>query len=167
MVDGRISLGAGSTVPTLEASSVHLEPIPKSAPEEKEPESDIMVKQEPDSLPDLVEPIPSTSTKPDNAAQNPRQLPGSLFVGDLRLAQLKARLNTAGIPAEFAGEGVLICGPGVAARTEDPEVDVKPGSIVAVRKLGEGEVIIEGSVGKIYFDVRKEVYGSLALVTAP
>lgn len=165
MIDGRISLGAGSTVPTLEAGNIKLEPIPKAAAEEKEPESDIMVKQEPDNEPEMVdiEPLPIIRT---TTIDQPRSIPGSLFVGDLRLAQLKARLNTSGIAAEFAGEGVLICGPGVAARSADPEADIKSGSIVAVRKMGEGEIVVEGSVGKVYFAVRKEVYGSLALVAA-
>jgi cleavage and polyadenylation specificity factor subunit 2 len=93
----------------------------------------------------------------------PLPLPSSLFVGDLRLAALKARLAAKSIPAEFAGEGVLICGPGVSLERAEGD-DLKGGSIVAVRKLAEGSIVLEGSVGKVYFDVRRELYGGLAQV---
>jgi cleavage and polyadenylation specificity factor subunit 2 len=100
----------------------------------------------------------------DTTAKVETDLPASLFVGDLKLTYLKSRLNSAGIPAEFAGEGVLVCGPGVKAQMEGAKV--KAGSMVAVRKMGEGEVTVEGSMGKVYWQVRKEVYTSLALVPA-
>ena len=100
----------------------------------------------------------------DLSSSKETALPASLFVGDLRLAYLKSRLNAQGIPAEFAGEGVLVCGPGVKAQMDGEKV--RPGSMVAVRKDGEGEVQVEGSAGRVYWQVRKEVYTSLALVPA-
>lgn len=100
----------------------------------------------------------------DLAARQETTLPASLFVGDLKLAYLKSRLNGLGITAEFAGEGVLVCGPGVKAQMDGEKV--RAGSMVAVRKMGEGEVTVEGSMGKVYWQVRKEVYTSLALVPA-
>lgn len=92
----------------------------------------------------------------------PMPLPTSLFVGDLRLAALKARLSAKAIPAEFAGEGVLICGPGVANKA--PDAKMSGSTIVAVRKLGEGRIVLEGSLGKVYYEVRRELYGGLAQV---
>ena len=101
----------------------------------------------------------------------PLPLPTSLFIGDLRLTVLRTRLQnlTPPIPAEFAGSGILICGPGVLALSAQDggsgSGEVKAGSIVAVRK-GERGVEIEGSVGGVYDLVRKEVYGSFAQVSA-
>lgn len=99
-------------------------------------------------------------------------LPASLFIGDLRLTLLRTRLQslTPPIPVEFAGSGILICGPGVLAlsnggQSEQGKEVVKAGSIVAVRK-GEKGVVVEGGVGVVYDLVRKEVYGSFAQVSA-
>jgi cleavage and polyadenylation specificity factor subunit 2 len=106
--------------------------------------------------------------------RNAVPLPTSLFIGDLRLTVLRTRLQnlTPPIPAEFAGSGILICGPGVLALANNQEGKIegstegpKAGSIVAVRK-GEKGVEIEGSVGGVYDLVRKEVYGSFAQVSA-
>ena len=137
MVDGRFALGAGSTIPRLE-----LDPGSASSASA------------------------SASASGSVQATAKTELPPSLFVGDLKLAYLKARLNASGITAEFAGEGVLVCGPGVKAQMEGQKEKVKAGSMVAVRKMGEGEVVVEGSMGRVYWQVRKEVYTSLALVPA-
>lgn len=81
------------------------------------------------------------------------ELPHSTMIGDLKLATLKARLGAVGVPAEFAGEGVLVCG------------DIAGGShVVAVRKMGRGNVVIEGGACEIYYTVRKEVYALYAIV---
>lgn len=107
-----------------------------------------------------MEPAPAISSAPAH-------LPSSLFIGDLRLLALKNRLASLSIPAEFAGEGMLVCGPGVLARTRGAATDDKKsgGSIVAVRKLPEGQVILEGNISATYFAVRKELYSSYAQVT--
>lgn len=39
-----------------------------------------------------------------------------VFVGDIRLTDFKRVLQTAGITAEFRGEGVLVCNDQVAVR---------------------------------------------------
>jgi cleavage and polyadenylation specificity factor subunit 2 len=113
-----------------------------------EPEIEVEPEAEPEAEVVMVE-----SDKPVGPS-GPAPLPGSLFIGDLRLLALKSRLAGQKIDAQFAGEGVLVCG------TEGK------GSMVVVRKLGEGQVVLEGAVSKTYFAVRKELYGSYAQVTA-
>lgn len=166
MIDGKIALSAGSTVPVLELSSVPLEQAVKETKSEPDnvgtvdPETEITVtvKAEPDQTPPPRS--QALRTKKQILAEHPTNLPGSLFVGDLRLTSLKSRLAARQIPAEFAGEGVLICGPGLQ------QEDAKGGSIVAVRRMEEGEIVLEGMVGKVYFDVRRELYAGFAQVAA-
>jgi len=161
MIDGKIAFSAGSTVPTLEESSVIIPPAQKEVKAEDEADGDTdmaVVKTEPGVSPSSP---PQQITKPVRTKPKPTPLPGSLFVGDLRLARLKARLASLSIPAEFAGEGVLICGHGIHQGG-----DAEGGSIVAVRKLEEGRIVLEGGVGKVYFDVRRELYGGFAQVAA-
>ncbi|RXK41628.1 cleavage and polyadenylation specificity factor subunit 2 [Tremella mesenterica] len=178
MVDGKFAFSAGSTVPHLETSNAVIEPAPKleidpskddnttlpDSTQEVQPvtgqelseDIEMTVKAEP------IDPTPQEITqKPTRNVQTAVPLPTSLFVGDLRLAVLKNKLASLNIPAEFAGEGVLVCGPGV----NTPET-AKAGSLVAVRKVGTGEIVLEGTVGKVYFDVRKALYGSFAMVAA-
>ncbi|KAK8858512.1 hypothetical protein IAR55_002739 [Kwoniella newhampshirensis] len=179
MVDGTIALSAGSTIPTLESSSL-VKPIVKEASAEAGQEANIAevddVKPDPDAAPQPAEDVkPTPSQLQEEVKPTPTlassvvvpsalTLPTSLFIGDLRLARLKHRLSTLKppIPAEFAGEGVLVCGPGIHAG----EGGAKGGSIVAVRKVGEGQVVLEGSVGRVYWEVRKELYDGLAFVSA-
>ena len=85
------------------------------------------------------------------------RFPSSTLIGDLKLTALKARLATIGIRAEFAGEGVLVCG-----LTSEGDL----GNSVAVRKAARGHVELEGAVSDIYYKVRKEIYGLHALVAA-
>ena len=159
MVDGKIAFAAGSTVPTLEAPSVVIPPAQKEVKAEDDGEIDTnltLLKTEPGLSPS---PASRLEVKFSKADTMPAILPGSLLVGDLRLAILKARLASLSIPAEFAGEGVLVCGPGIHQGS-----DAKGGSIVSVRKLEEGHIILEGGIGKVYYDVRKELYGGFARV---
>ena len=169
MVDGRLVFPPGSTVPTLEAAdsvipaamSNKIEPVPE-ADGGVDTSGDVdmtEVKAEPIDSP----PAPIKEPTPQKVVQEKPSVPSSIFVGDLRLAILKARLAglTNPIPAEFAGEGVLICGSGVREGEE-----AKAGSIVAVRKLREGSIVLEGGVGKTYDLVRKELYKGFARVVA-
>jgi len=163
MMDGKIAFSAGSTVPTLEALSVIIPPAQIEVKADEDGDQDMettIVKTEPGISPSPIPELKSIAAKATVEAKTVA-LPGSLFVGDLRLATLKARLASLSIPAEFAGEGVLICGPGVHQGAE-----AKGGSIVAVRKLEEGKIVLEGGVGKVYFDVRRELYGGFARVAA-
>lgn len=190
MVDGKIAFSAGSTVPTVEDVRVKLAPRELKPELEAEPEapvlrvegaepqraiegasegsdmtdanpdSAVVVKTEPEDNSLAVQSIaPPREKAPLQAAM----LPGSLFVGDLRLANLKSRLSALQPPiaAEFAGEGILICGPGVHQGEK-----AKGGSVVAVRKLAEGEIVLEGGIGRTYEVVRKELYKGFARVVA-
>lgn len=113
-----------------------------------------------------VEDRPSPPKRPRRkpASRPTQSLPSSLFIGDLRLTVLRTRLQalTPPMPAEFAGSGILVCGPGVLTLADQGVV--KAGSIVAVRKGDQG-VEIEGSAGSVYDLVKKEVYGSFAQVS--
>ncbi|GAA5993784.1 hypothetical protein JCM11641_006987 [Rhodosporidiobolus odoratus] len=107
----------------------------------------------------------------------------SLFIGDLRLALLKTRLGALNIPSEFTGEGLLICGPAppeafgfdFTAAAQRAGIDLRKGQKFvreqlmseameaaggrcAVRKVGRGRLVVEGSPGETYYVVRKEVY---------
>lgn len=120
-----------------------IQPEDEARPEEQ---MDVDVKEEPV---DVKEATPPPS--------GPGRLPSSLFIGDLSLVALKKRLASQSIETEFGGEGVLVCKPGDKTKSGNTRV--------VVRKLGEGRVVLEGSVSMIYFAVRKELYGSYAQVT--
>jgi cleavage and polyadenylation specificity factor subunit 2 len=114
------------------------------------------------------------------AEDDPRPvLPQSLYIGDLRLTALKSTLNSSSIPVEFAGEGTLICGPGVPdlvkkyqeASEKGLPMDGIPeqediGEIVVIRKSADGKLQLEGGLanGETYYQVRKVLYGSFAEV---
>lgn len=87
-------------------------------------------------------------------------LPRSTMIGDLKLTALKSRLAKLGIAAEFAGEGVLVCG---TAAAKSASGDTRDGS-VAVRKTARGRVSMEGTVSEVYYAVRQEIYNLHALV---
>jgi cleavage and polyadenylation specificity factor subunit 2 len=122
-------------------------------------------KSAPIAIADDDRPSPPKRPRRTPASRPVHPLPSSLFIGDLRLTVLRTRLQalTPPMPAEFAGSGILVCGPGVLALADQGVV--KAGSIVAVRK-GDSGVEIEGSVGSVYDLVKKEVYGSFAQVSA-
>ncbi|ORY87813.1 beta-lactamase-like protein [Protomyces lactucae-debilis] len=71
----------------------------------------------------------------------------SLFIGDVRLADLKRALSLRGHAAELRGGGVLL-------------VDAE----VAVEKTAKGEVVVQGHASAHFFAVRDVVYGALALI---
>ncbi|ANB11323.1 Cft2p [Sugiyamaella lignohabitans] len=78
-------------------------------------------------------------------AAAPRSNP--LLVGDIKLAELKKRLIAQGHRAEFRAEGILVC-------------DEK----VAVRKIAEGRLIIEGGIEKEFYQTRNLIRSLLATV---
>lgn len=80
------------------------------------------------------------------------------MIGDLKLTALKARLAKMDVHTEFAGEGVLLC----RNDADDPTTD----AVVAVRKMGDGKVELEGNVTDVYYTVRRGIYELHALVTA-
>jgi cleavage and polyadenylation specificity factor subunit 2 len=157
MVAGHVALSQGSTVPMLETTA-RVRPDVVEVKEEEEPSGETATEHTIKVEPDLPAIAPRIS-QPTKMA--PSSLPSSIYVGDLRLAALKAKLATLAVPvpAEFAGEGILICGQrGSGAETR--------GAVVAVRKVGEGDIVLEGCVGRTWFDVRKALYGSIAVVAA-
>lgn len=108
----------------------------------------------------------------------------ALFIGDLRLTILKERLQALRVPAEFVGEGTLVCGPappssfnfvskganqldsrkGAKAVAESNAVESgeAAGGKVVVKKVARGRLVIEGTPGETYYVVRRAVYGLLA-----
>ncbi|CCE62248.1 hypothetical protein TPHA_0C00920 [Tetrapisispora phaffii CBS 4417] len=71
----------------------------------------------------------------------------SLSIGDIRLAEIKRKLTKEKYLAEFKGEGTLV-------------VD----NTVAVRKLNDGETIIEGPPSELYDVVKKSITEMLAKI---
>ncbi|KDQ64325.1 hypothetical protein JAAARDRAFT_116662 [Jaapia argillacea MUCL 33604] len=96
-VTGRITMHAGSTIPTLEVAS--------SA-----------------SIPTKVKTTVGLGRRRILGSRPPVALPHSTMIGELKLTALKARLSSVGIGAELVGEGVLVCGKKKNASGEFEEV---------------------------------------------
>ncbi|GAA5964649.1 hypothetical protein JCM3765_007657 [Sporobolomyces pararoseus] len=175
-VSGVVQLDAESDLPVLERGSFAANsnnsqlalPAPAEQPESQE-KTDAAEEEEENAL---------TTDKSILPALKP-----SLFIGDLRLALLKERLSVLKIPTEFTGEGVLVCGPappesfdydfssralekGIDTRKGTkfirdellPEAMEESGGKVAVRKVGRGKLVLDGTPGETYFVVRRAVY---------
>ena len=95
---------------------------------------------------------------PASMAAATRSVAQPLHVGDLRLADLRRLMSTAGHTAEFRGEGTLL-------------ID----GLIAVRKLGTGKIIVEGTpvntAGMIsnspsdsFQQVKQKIYEGLAVL---
>lgn len=85
----------------------------------------------------------------DDVLRLPPLPASSVFIGDLRLAALKARLATAAISANLAGGGVLVCRPAASPTGSDA---------VLVKKADRGELVVEGAAGQLFAEVRRFVY---------
>ncbi|CDK24119.1 unnamed protein product [Kuraishia capsulata CBS 1993] len=72
---------------------------------------------------------------------------GPLAIGDIRLAELKRKLAEINMKAEFKGDGALVIN-----------------NQLAVRKISDSDLVIEGMVGELFYDVRKIVQNMLAYV---
>lgn len=157
-IAGEIHFDAESDLPVLERSALTHAVLP---------------------APSLVLPAPDTddSERALISSATSLVLPAlrpSLFIGDLRLTVLKDRLRALNVPSEFAGEGVLVCGPAppesymtAGGRAIDPRKGAKAtadearaaaGAKVAVKKMGRGRLVIEGAPGETYYVVRRVVY---------
>ncbi|KAF5024018.1 hypothetical protein F66182_3920 [Fusarium sp. NRRL 66182] len=96
--------------------------------------------------------LPTLDVLPASLVSAVRSAAQPLHVGDLRLADLRRAMQSAGHAAEFRGEGTLV-------------VD----GTVAVRKTATGRVEVE-SVGmptarrSTFYEVRKVIYDNLAVV---
>ncbi|KAL8287338.1 hypothetical protein RQP46_003790 [Phenoliferia psychrophenolica] len=163
-ISGVIHFDAESDIPVLERASLTSSVLaPPSLPAILPSPTDV-----PPPPSDALEVI-SSSTSTVLPPLRP-----SLFIGDLRLTLLKEKLRERNIPSEFAGEGVLVCGPAPpesymlsGGRVMDPrkgrqgtadEAREAAGGKVAVKKLGRGRLVIEGSPGETYYLVRQVVY---------
>ncbi|KAH8113222.1 cleavage and polyadenylation specificity factor subunit [Phellopilus nigrolimitatus] len=105
-------------------------------------------------------PVEVVLVKPSRLGSRPAtKLPQSTMIGDLKLTVLKARLASIGVKTEFAGEGVLLC-------RGNPSEETSGDSIVAVKKMADGKVELEGTVTDIYYSVRQAIYELHALVAA-
>lgn len=175
-VSGVVQLDPESDLPVLERGSFvnpnaqQALPAPETV-EELLPQDDSSALVETDKETDSSDPSLLPALKP------------SLFIGDLRLALLKERLSVLKIPTEFTGEGVLVCGPAppeafdydFATRAAEKGIDSRKGAKavrdqlldeameesggkVAVRKVGRGKLVLDGTPGETYFVVRKAVY---------
>jgi cleavage and polyadenylation specificity factor subunit 2 len=163
-VTGRVHVGANMSIPVLEL------PIKDegdaiaeaSSAVKREERMDVDSETKPTERATMLGTETISSTLIRNA---PATLPQTLFIGDLRLNSLKARLSGMSIPAEFAGEGMLICGPGVPTLLRGEKLGPGMGSsVVAIRKTSEGRIEMEGSVGDVYYHVRDALYGNFAQV---
>jgi cleavage and polyadenylation specificity factor subunit 2 len=98
---------------------------------------------------------PVIDNVPANMATGTRMVAQYLHVGDLRLAELRKLMQSAGFAAEFRGEGTLVVN-----------------GQVAVRKGGTGKLEVEGIIDTpalggpdpTFYDVRRKVYEGLAIV---
>ncbi|KAJ7638939.1 beta-lactamase-like protein [Roridomyces roridus] len=134
-VTGRIVTHASSTIPTLEPLTDSASTVSKSTAA---------------AVPQMLGSRPTVS------------LPKSTMIGELKLTALKTRLATIGVPAEFIGEGVLICGTAAGQMGGSDALE----DSVAVRKSASGKIELEGSASKVYYTVRKEIYNLHALIAA-
>ncbi|WWD04790.1 hypothetical protein V865_002861 [Kwoniella europaea PYCC6329] len=191
MIDGKIAFAPGSTVPVLESSEL-VKPLPieeeqaekkvetiqdgdvemtsepaKEATEETAQDDQVQVKAEPEEAKDTdVNEVVTTKKKvpvPYHIAKS--SVPTSLYIGTLRLTSLKSNLTNLkpSIPSEFAGEGTLLCGPGLLT---PPEEKVKSGSVVLVKKIGDNGIVVEGTIGRVYDLVVGAVKDELARVNS-
>ncbi|KAJ5188802.1 hypothetical protein N7472_007816 [Penicillium cf. griseofulvum] len=107
---------------------------------------------------DKVETYPLLDTLPASMAAGTRSMARPLHVGDLRLADLRKLMQSAGHTAEFRGEGTLL-------------IDKS----VAVRKSGTGKIEIEATAQSLlgrpagrgigsFLAVKRKIYEGLAVV---
>lgn len=106
---------------------------------------------EPGKVQPLLDLVPSASADIRSGTQ-------PLYVGDMRLADLRRLLGSLGYSAEFRGEGTLLIN-----------------GIVAVKKLSSGRIVVEGSPvvapsviaprsAGTFYDVRRTIYERLAVI---
>lgn len=150
----RIRLAQESTIPTLEPlSGATIAPLPGAAQpqaEEKSAQSDALV----------------PSTAPSQTQGHFQAIVPTLFIGDLKLSTLRATLASQhGVTSELAGEGLLVCGTSGASNSAGGGGGAGAGATVTVKKEGQGRIVIEGNVGRGYYEVRKAVYGLHAQVS--
>lgn len=134
--------------------STDLEEDPKTKKQKLDTKISLETATEKDSV------MPLLDTLPPNLAASTRSVTQPIHVGDMRLADLRRIMNLSGHSAEFRGEGTLL-------------VD----SMIAVRKLASGKIIVEGvpvnSIAAMatrasdsFTQVKQKIYEGLAVVAA-
>lgn len=141
--------GEEPVVEDVTASKAKKSKVVKEEPETEAPANENKEAQEVSPILDIV---------PSNVAASTRLAAQPVHVGDLRLADLRRLMQSAGHTAEFRGEGTLV-------------ID----GFIAVRKLGTGKVVVEGAPltaadsmspqGSIFYQVKRKIYEGLAVVT--
>ncbi|KAK0528605.1 hypothetical protein OC842_004492 [Tilletia horrida] len=182
-VTARVALSADSALPTLEVIGPHgVVPISEvvgsaeggktdadadgSKKEEAEPGPSKQQLNNHEEVGDAVVEHKPMISKAMFASMPTRTLQPTLFVGDLRLSVLKSILaREYRIPAEFAGEGMLVCGTPAVGASRGASAASGERPTVTVQKEGEGRVVLEGNVGPAYYAVRRAVFGLHAQVS--
>lgn len=137
------SIVAGEyTIAQLRSKIVFSEDALLPAREDQSEAMEVEVQQQPESREITLSALSSRQEQVEAAAQIK-----PAFVGDIRLAELRRKLISEGYRAEFRGEGVLLC---------EREV--------AIRKLENDKVVIEGGVTKVFYEIRRIVDSFLARV---
>eukprot|EP00887_Chlorella_sp_A99_P003905 scaffold11.g3905.t1 len=101
----------------------------------------------PDEEGGLLQLIPEAAAA-DEALGEASGAYGGVFIGNVRLSELRRALAAAGIPSEFAG-GALYCGGRVVVRR---------GGGGGGGGSGEGGLVVEGALGPEFYRVREVVY---------
>ena len=151
--------GMGVVAITGRLAAATLEPSPskeEETPAKKKARLDLPAV--PVSSQDKSDTTPILDVVPSNMATAVRSVAQPFHVGDLRLADLRKVMNsTAGMQAEFRGEGVLVIN-----------------GTVAVRKTANGQIEIDGGAygaadarqgdAATFYRVKKQIYEGLAVV---
>lgn len=101
---------------------------------------------------------------PSSMAAATRTATAPLHVGDLRLADLRKLMQSAGYHAEFRGEGTLLVGGVVAVRKSGTGKIEVEGALIGNDTIGMGGPGGASGVGKTFYEVRRKIYEGLAVV---
>ncbi|PLB40848.1 cleavage polyadenylation factor subunit CFT2 [Aspergillus candidus] len=175
------SLGVVTLTGQLQAASIATAPQDQKHPQEDQPADSPSSKKQkldhdpnsdttttepsaPESKPTLTHPTdkpdiyPVLDILPANMAAGTRSMTRPLHVGDLRLADLRRLMQSAGHKAEFRGEGTLLIDGTVAVRKSGTgRIEVEAGAAATTGGLGRGT----GS----FLAVKRKIYEGLAVVS--
>ncbi|KAK3321608.1 beta-lactamase-like protein [Apodospora peruviana] len=114
-------------------------------------------------------PLPTLDVLPTNLASAVRSATQPLHVGDLRLADLRRAMLSAGHKAEFRGEGTLLIDGSVAVRkTATGRIELEsvalPAADQASALSGGGLSGLMSNSGGTFYAVKRKIYEGLAVV---
>ncbi|KAL9111148.1 MAG: hypothetical protein Q9227_004411 [Pyrenula ochraceoflavens] len=126
--------------------------------EEKAGLENLNNKPPPESLTPMLDIVPPSMAAATRSVAQP------LHVGDMRLADLRKIMQSAGHIAEFRGEGTLVVDGFIAVRKLGTgKIVVEGAPLSTVDSLSGGQASLEGN-GGIFYQVKKKIYDSLAIV---